>query len=487
VSILFLYTMREPHKSSGNLVRGIGLFTAFALVFGSMVGSGVFKKASVMSAYLGSGNLVLICWVVAGLITLMGALSNAEIAGMIAEPGGQYVYFKKMYGNMFAFFYGWSSFTVIQSATAASVAYVFAESVAVVLPLPDLMGEQSKVEWILGIRPFENFNVKLITISLLSFLGIINTLGVKYGGRLSAVMASSVVLCIVLMAIGSFSSGMGSFANLSASVSPLPPEKPLLGTGFIGLFFAAMMAAFWAYEGWNNIGFLGGEIKNPKRSIPLALISGTLLVIALYTLANAAYFFILPAASLAAVPDGEIAAVKVVSTFLGPVGAILVSILIIFSTFNSTNTTLITSPRVCFAMARDGYFFKGISKVHPVYGTPNRAIWLQILWSFVLVLTGSFDALTDMLVFAAFIFYGAGAFGVLVMRRRYPLLERPFKVPFYPYLPLLFALFCAALVIVSILEHPRYALMGLFLMGMGLPFWLYWRRNTSLLTKDESH
>jgi basic amino acid/polyamine antiporter, APA family len=442
-----------------------------------MVGSGVFKKASVMSAYLGSGNLVLLCWVLAGLVTLVGALANAEIAGLIAEPGGQYVYFKRMYGRAFAFFYGWSSFTVIQSATAASVAYVFAESISVVLPVPELLSGWAEIK-IFGIfTPFANFSIKAITISLLLFLGTINHLGVKYGGRLSSVMASSVVLCIILVVVACFGFSDGNAGNWFQQSEPVPAEQPLFGTGFFGLFFAAMMAAFWAYEGWNNIGFLGGEIRNPLRNIPLALIGGTLFVMLLYTLANAAFLYVLPAGTLAGVGEGQIAAVEVVRSFMGSKGAILISVLIVFSTFNSTNTTILSAPRVCFAMAKDGLFFKGIEKVHPKYKSPSNALFLQVGWASVLVLSGSFDDLTDMLIFAAFIFYGAGALGVIVMRRKWPDVPRPFKVPLYPWLPLAFALFCLCLVVVSIAEHPKNALIGLSLMGAGLPFWLYWRKN----------
>jgi len=473
-------------SNTTKLIQGIGLFTAFALVFGSMVGSGVFKKASVMSAYLGSGNLVLLCWVLAGVVTLVGALANAEIAGLIAEPGGQYVYFKRMYGRAFAFFYGWSSFTVIQSATAASVAYVFAESIKVVLPIPELLSSWSEIT-VFGIfTPFANFSVKAITISLLLFLGTINHLGVKYGGRLSSVMASSVVLCILLVVVACFGFSDGSTANWLQSSAPRPAEQPLFGTGFFGLFFAAMMAAFWAYEGWNNIGFLGGEIRNPLRNIPLALIGGTLFVMLLYTLANAAFFYVLPAGALADIGEGQIAAVEVVRSFMGSKGAILISILIVFSTFNSTNTTILSAPRVCFAMAKDGLFFKGIEKVHPKHKSPSNALFLQVGWASVLVLSGSFDDLTDMLIFAAFIFYGAGALGVIVMRKKWPDAPRPFKVPLYPWLPLAFALFCLCLVVVSIAEHPKNALMGLSLMAAGLPFWLYWRKNKGDESETES-
>jgi APA family basic amino acid/polyamine antiporter len=462
-------------KENKQLIQGIGSFTAFALVFGSMIGSGVFKKAAPMSFLLGDGYWVLACWVLAGLITLMGALTNAEVAGIIAEPGGQYVYFKRMYGRFFAFFYGWSSFAVIQSATAASVAYIFGESLAAFLPpwpIPNTWEQWT----FLGLTPLENLQVKALTVGLLFLLATVNHFGVKYGGRLSGFMASLVVVCIYLVTILSFGWSDGQWSHIEAVGVAHPPEHSLLGTGMFGLFFAGLMQAFWAYEGWNTIGFLGGEVRNPYKTIPRALILGTVFVMLVYVLANAAYLYVLPAAELALIPEGKIAAVEVVRTFLGTGGALAISALILLSTFNSTNTTILGAPRIYFAMAGDGLFFKSVGKVHAQYKTPSRALFLQVAWSSLLVFSGSFDALTDMLVFAAFIFYGAGALGVFVLRKRMPDTPRPFKVPWYPILPGFFVLFCIFLVGISILQDPMNALAGLGLMATGIPFWFYWNK-----------
>ncbi len=464
-------------KEQKQLIQGIGSFTAFALVFGSMIGSGVFKKAAPMSYLLGDGYWVLACWVLAGLITLMGALTNAEVAGIIAEPGGQYVYFKKMYGRFFAFFYGWSSFAVIQSATAASVAYIFGESLAVFMPAWPIPASWS--EWsILGLTPLANLQVKVLTVGLLFTLATVNHYGVKHGGRLSGFMASLVVVCILLVTLLSFGWSDGGWNHVAEPAVAHPPKDSLLGTGMFGLLFAGLMQAFWAYEGWNTIGFLGGEVRNPYKTIPRALILGTVFVMLVYVLANAAYLYVLPAAELGAIPDGKIAAVEVVRTFLGTGGALAISALILLSTLNSTNTTILGAPRIYFAMAGDGLFFKGVGKVHEQYKTPSKALFLQVAWSSLLVFSGSFDTLTDMLVFAAFIFYGAGAFGVFVLRKRMPDTPRPFKVPGYPFLPALFVLFCIFLVGISILQDPMNALAGLGLMATGIPFWFYWNKTS---------
>lgn len=467
------------HSKQG-LVKTFGLYTAFLLVAGSMIGSGVFKKVAPMTAELGSPWLVLAALLAAGLISLLGALTNAEVAGLIAEPGGQYAYFKRMYGKMFSFIYGWSMMTVVQTATAASVAYVFAESLNAIVELPRLGAEWEAISY--GsepflFMPFHNIGVKLVTICLLFTLTAINYVGVKWGGLVLQILASSVIICIFSIILLCLAMGNGSIENLSVAAA-VPVEKSA-GIGFTGAFFAAMMAAFWSYEGWNTIGFLGGEIKDPYRNIPRALTYGTLFVIVLYMLVNFAYLYVLPAQTFVDIHNAEnqIAAVEVVRSFLGGGGAMFILILILMSTFNSTNTTIMGAPRIYFAMAQDGLFFKRAGKIHPQFRTPSNALLIQGVWGSVLVLSGSFDQLTDMLIFAAFIFYGAGAYGVFVLRRKMKETPRPYKVFGYPYVPAMFVVFCAALVFVSVLEKPREAGIGAMLILSGLPVYYYMRKK----------
>lgn len=463
------------------LVKTFGFFTAFLLVAGSMIGSGVFKKVAPMTAELGSPWLVLAALLTAGIISLLGALTNAEVAGLIAEPGGQYAYFKKMYGKPFSFLYGWSMMSVVQTATAASVAYVFAESLNTLYELPRLGGAwETKTYHLFGsdifkFTPFYNLGVKTVTIGLLMMLTAINYVGVKWGGWVLKILASSVIACIIIIILLCLAMGGGTMDNLSTT-SAVAVEKTT-GLGFVGAFFAAMMAAFWAYEGWNTVGFMGGEIKNPYKNIPRALTYGTLFVIALYMLINFAYLFVLPSESFLAIHNAEnqIAAVEVVKSFMGVGGAIFILVLIMMSTFNSTNTTIMGAPRIYYGMANDGLFFKSVAKVHPKFRTPSNALLVQGIWASVLVLSGNFDQLTDMLIFAAFIFYGAGAYGVFVLRRKLKDVPRPYKVFGYPFIPGLFVVFCAILVIVSVVERPREAGIGTFLILSGLPVYFYMR------------
>jgi basic amino acid/polyamine antiporter, APA family len=247
--------------------------------------------------------------------------------------------------------------------------------------------------------------------------------------------------------------------------------------GILGAMFSAMLAAFWAYEGWNTITFMGGEIKNPHRSIPLSLIGGVGFVILTYLVVNAAYLYVMPVGEMAALPEGKIAGVEVIRKFLGEGSVMMLSILVLLATFNSTNTVVMGAPRIYYAMAKDKVFFKPIGNVHPIFRTPGNALLLQGVWACLLVLSGTFDQLTDMLIFAAFIFYGAGAFGVFVLRKTMRDAKRPYKVWGYPVLPGIFVLFCAALVFVSIIEKPREAAIGLILILAGVPLYLFFRKR----------
>jgi APA family basic amino acid/polyamine antiporter len=243
--------------------------------------------------------------------------------------------------------------------------------------------------------------------------------------------------------------------------------------------FGAMLAAFWAYEGWNSIGYIGGEIKSPKKNIPLALAGGIAIVIAIYLLVNFTYLYVLPIDQLVDVykTQNGIAAVAVVGQFASSIGLFLLTQLVLLTVLGCTNSTILMPPRIYYAMAKDKLFFPKAANIHPQYNTPNQALWIQAVWASVLVLSGSFDQLTDMLVFAAFFFYGATALGVFVMRIREPNLERDYKVWGYPIVPGFFILFCFALVVITFYTNPREAFLGIALMLTGIPFYIYWNRK----------
>lgn len=469
-----------PSKSQGNLKQSLTLITAMILVISSIIGSGVYKKVAPMSADLLSPTLVLICWIGAGVITLFGALSNAEIAGMLADAGGEYAYFKRIYGRFMAFIYGWSVFSVIKSATVASIAYVFSQSVNSLIPLPHLPASVESINILGAFQPFDNFGVKLLTILIIVALTFLNTRGLKGGSIFSNYITWLVMAGLTVIVVSGLSWGHGSFTNITTTATGYV-SRPWYDFGLVKAIFGAMLAAFWAYEGWNSIGFLGAEIKNPKKNIPLALFGGILIVIAIYLLVNFTFLYTLPIDKLVDVYNSknQVAAIAVVGSFAGVIGTTILTLLIIVTVLGCTNSTILMPPRIYYAMARDKQFFPKAANIHPNYHTPVYALWIQAIWASVLVLSGSFDQLTDMLVFAAFFFYGATTLGVFIMRKKEPNLERPYKVWGYPVVPAFFLLFCAALVIITFFTKPREAMLGLLLMLTGVPFYWYWNRKSN--------
>ncbi len=521
--------MAGSNGKGPGLERSLGMWGVALLVISSMIGSGVFKKISGMSLSLGSPTLVIACWAVAGLITLLGSLSNAEVSSMFPEAGGQYVYFKHIFGRFFAYIYGWTTFSVVQSATIAAVGFIFAESLNSFIQLPDLslaidtwlapVGTPAKeiegyfTSWgIEGFKPFSNLTVKFITIALIWALVMLNIRGIKMGKIVSSVLATTIVVSIVSIIVMCFGFSGGSMSNLthvpegipyydaihmqdagpealhnaslhatlSAEEMAIHTKKDVPPIGLFGAFFGAMLAAFWAYEGWITIGYVGGEVKDGTRNLPRGLVWGTVIVTAVYIIVQAAYLYSAPIEKIAGLaPHTDmIAAVEILRWFLGGAGAMFLSLLILCSTFNATNTSVLAAPRVYYAMANDGLFFKGINDVHPTFHTPYKSLLIQGVWASVLCLSGSFDMLTDMLIFAAFIFYGAGAWGVITLRKKMPNHPRPFKVPLYPVVPIIFVIFSAVLVVRTIWDQPVLAGLGLLLILSGVPFYFYWdKRN----------
>lgn len=473
--------MHSSSRQQGKLVQSLTVGSTIMLIVSSIIGSGVYKKVAPMSAELLSPTLVLICWVIAGIISLFGALSNAEIAGMLAEAGGEYVYYKRIYGRFMAFIYGWSVFAVIKSAAVASIAYLFSHSFNTIVALPHLSPSWEQFEILGAFKPFENFGVKALTILLILCLTFLNTRGLKGVSFLSNSITKLVLGGLAIIVISGLFFSNGGFSNITTHSVNYVHHKWYDFT-LVKSMFGAMLAAFWAYEGWNNIGYMGSEIKNPRRSIPLALFGGITIVIGIYLLVNITYLYVLPIDRLVDVykTQNGIAAVSVVSEFANSFGVSLLTFLILFTALGCTNSTILMPPRIYYAMAKDGLFFRRAADIHPNYNTPNYALWMQAIWSSLLVLSGSFDQLTDMLIFAAFFYYGATAFGVFVMRVREPGLERAYKVWGYPLVPAVFVLFCAALLVITFFTNPREALIGLSLILTGIPFYIYWNRKKSV-------
>ena len=431
-----------------------------------------------MAAELHSSGWILICWILGGVITLFGALSNAEVAGLLADTGGEYSYYKKIYNRFFGFIFGWSLFTVIQTASISSLAYVFAQSLSSIVALPPILADLATFNIMEVFFPFADFNVKLVAIVLIVFLTWVNTKGIKTGAGVSTGI-------LVLVFIGIYTIILFGISSEPADLSrPLQLTSTTGNPVTVGAIFTAMLSAFWAYQGWATIGYVGGEVKDANRTIPKGIAIGVLLVIASYLLVNATYISLLTIPQLEAIHQAgnQIAAVEAVRSFWGFKGAVFISTLILITTLGCTNATILASCRTYFAMAREGLFFKPVARLNQ-RNTPANSLWYQCVWACLLVLSGTFDQLTDMIIFAVFIYYGATTLGVFILRKKMPDAHRPYRVWGYPVVPAIMIIFCVVLVCNTFLIRPREAAIGLVLMLTGVPlYWWFSRKNKPGLT-----
>lgn len=470
----------------GGLIRSFGLKMAIILVMSTIIGSGVFKKVAPMAEALGSPTLVIISWVLAGLVILSGVVGVAELAAALPDSGGPYAWLEKIYGKMVSFLYGWSSFTVIQSAALAAVAFVFAGAVNTFVPLPRFSPELENTTF-LGIHFLDNIGAKVVTCVLIIGLTIANIRGTKYGGLISKIFTFSIVFSIALIIGAAFGSGAGSVETFKTQGSTFPVEGFTFLT-LISAMFIATRHAFWAFEGWIALGFIGEEIKKPGKNIPKAMIYGICSIILIYILINTAYLYVLPIDEMLSqmrLDDNNIAAVLVVDKIIGKGGAYIVSAMILISTFGCTNATTLLSARVYYAMARKNWFFKPAAKTHKKFNTPHYALIYQCVWACLLTVSGSFDLLTDLVIISAFVFYGMTVFGVVLLRRKSPNLKRPYKSFGYPIVPIFFALFCVLMLVVTFVESPGKSLVGLGLIFSGLPFYYYWKNKNNSSNDEE--
>ena len=455
----------------GNLVRALGMGYVVIFVVANIIGSGVYKKIAPMAAELHSSVWILVAWIVGGIITLFGALSNAEVAGLLADTGGEFIYLKKIYSRFFAFMYGWSLFSVIQTATISSLAYVFAQSLNSIIHIPGVFSSLQHFTISGVFFPFQDFGIKLTAIFLILILTGLNISGLKSGAGVSRVIMMLVftgLLTIVIFGLSSVNTRPADFMNL---------KELTTGTITISAFYTAMLAAFWAYQGWVSVGFIGGEVKDPTRNIPRGIVAGVFIVIFIYLLVNVTYLTLLSIPQLVQINESgnQIAAVEAVRTFWGRGGVMFISVLILVTTLGCTNASILTGARPYYAMARDGLFFRNIAKISKANVPSNSLLW-QGIWASILVLSGTFDQLTDMIIFAVFIFYGATTLGVFILRRRMPNAHRPYKVWGYPYIPAIFILFCIGLFFNTIITRPREAAIGLILIFSGIPVYFLMKK-----------
>lgn len=423
---------------------------------------------------LHSSGWVLICWVLGGIISLFGALSNAEVAGLLANTGGEYIYYQKIYNKFFSFMFGWSLFAVIQTAAISALAFVFAESLNHVVHMPIVLSSWSEISLGKNYHPFEHLNIKLVAIILIILLTWINRKGVKIGTGVSGGVLLLVFASLLLIVGFGLTS---SHANISQAFDMKTFDASTVS--FSGVF-TAMLAAFWAYQGWASVGYVGGEIKNANSNIPKGIVIGIFSIIAIYLLVNTAYLSLLPVEKIEEIykAGNQITAVEAVRSFGGTNGALFISVLIAVTTLGCTNATILTSSRIYYAMAQEGMFFPKVSKLNDKQ-VPSNSLLYQGVWACLLVMSGTFDQLTDMIIFAVFIYYGATTLGVFILRKKMPDAPRPYKVWGYPVVPAIVILFCAALFINTFYAKTEEATIGMGLMLTGVPMYFYFmsRKN----------
>jgi APA family basic amino acid/polyamine antiporter len=436
--------MEEP-----KLKRSLGLSAGIFLVAGLMIGTGVFKKISPMAASGIGGPWIMLAWIIAGCITLLGAFTYAGLSLLTTETGGVYEYLRLSFGKFLSFLYGWTVFMMIGSGSIAALGFVFFQSLASLVPLPDL-----------AIKAFASLLILLLT-------GL-NSLGVKKGSDLNiAVTVVKITGILVLVVAGLF----------YARGHPVQPQihaiPPLGGFALFSGLFGAMLSALYAYDGWANLTFITGEIKNPQRNIALAIIAGVGLVMLFYVLLNWTYMRVMPLSVLGKLDDNAIAGTVVAQQLFGRSGTVTMALLIMVSGFGSLNACIIVFSRVYYRMAVENVFFPQAAKVHPRFRTPFGALYISAAWCIILVIFGSFEVISNMVIFSGYLFFGLASWGLIRMKRKQVIRA---KVIAYPAAPVIIILFCLTLTIITIIRQPLTALTSIALIACGMPFYFYFSK-----------
>jgi APA family basic amino acid/polyamine antiporter len=495
-----------PSKTT--LVRGLGLAAATSIVVGSVIGTGVFLKARVMMCNVESPLLVIFAWIAAGLLSLAGALTYAELASMMPRAGGEYVFMREAYGRRWAFIYGWTQFAVAYTGSQAAKGVSFAIFLNILLA-GNLSGTYFTVHALGYDFPFGNLQV--VALVIIALITLINCAAITVSGKVSVVLTGIKILLVIAIGVGAFLLAPGAWAhfNMSAGAGTCEGVAASARYGLAG-FSAAMIGALWAYDGWSNLSILAGEVKNPQKNIPLALIGGMILIIALYVFANAAYLYVLSPTDVASVPTSSSVATEVAMQFMGRIAVSFMAMALLISTLGSLHTGTMAGSRVSYAMAKDRLFFERLSHVSRNTRVPVNALILQGVWACVLALSGSYDRLTDYVIFAAWIFYGLNTAAVFKFRRTMPDAERPYKTWGYPVVPVIFLLVAIWLLVTTLwaahdqvvdgvrkiaggniggglgtlAQTPPIAGLGIILLG--LPIYYYWSRANRAAYVEEA-
>lgn len=452
-------TPNATGRQERHLVRALTLVPASAVILANIIGTGVFVKARVMTCNVGSPEMVLLVWVVAGLLTLAGALVYAELGTMMPRSGGEFHFLGAAYGPRWAFLYGWTK-TLALGASAAATAIIF------VAFLNGLTGNR-----------LPSIAVNLLPLVVIAAATVINLASVRSSGWTAAALTMVKVALVLLVGLGGLLLADGSWDNFALSGAAGScegvPDSAKLGLSGFG---AAMLGALWGYNGWAIIAALGGEIRNPSRTLPMALIGATLTVIALYLIINTAYFYVLTPLDVASVSESSSVALEAALRFLGPGVTVLMAAGLMISAYGTLHTTLLTGPRVTYALARAGLMPSILARVS-ANGVPAVSVLAIGIWSVFLAATGTYDILTDIYIFVLWVFFGMNGAALFVLRRRAPGADRPYRVFGYPVIPALFLLATVFLLLNTLVATPLRALAGIGLIVVGLPVYRYFARR----------
>lgn len=456
------------------LVRGLKLFDATTIVIGSVIGSGIFIAPSLMAGYINSPGLMILLWIIGGILTICGALSCGELAASMPKAGGQYVFLREAFSPFWGFIFGWSLFFIIQTGFIAAVSVAFAKYFGVFIPW---ISENT----ILFKIAFTGFSFALNSAQLVGIVSIlvltaINICGLKAGAFVQNLFTVLKVLGILILTASAFLLYKnGSVQNFA------PIWEPLVSSGVkIGLFAAiavAMSKALFAYDAWYTVTFVAGEIDNPKKNLPLSLLTGTLTIMLVYVLAVCAYIYVLPLNQMANVADNRVAA-DVAHIIFGDIGLNFIAIAIVISTFGCNNGLILGGARVFYAMAKDGFFLKPASEINSKFKSPVNSLIYQAIWASILTLSGKYSDLLTYTAFASLLFNAMSVVGLFVLRKKRPDMPRPYKTWGYPVVPLLYILISLFFLVYIVIGDPRNSLMGLILISIGIPVYFINKNKT---------
>lgn len=466
---------------NGTLTRKIGFWSATSIIIGSIIGSGIFMKPATMAVQLGSPVWLTLVWIIAGLFSLFGALIFAELGSMIPVTGGTYVYFRKMFGEFTAYLYGWSAFSVINTTSVAAISFVCAQYADYFLQLPrlDALTEQSviwHIPFIGDLFPLENLGVKLLAIFLVIFFTTLNYISTRAGSMFQVISTLVKVAALFLLVTGILFSGEGSARNFISAENPKENGALLAG------IMAALSGAFFAFDGWVNITFVAGEIKQPQKNIPKSLFTGVFTCIVIYVLVNQAYLFVMPVELIA---GSALVASDAMSIALGSMAGALIAALIVVCTLGAINGNTLATARVTYAMGKDKVFLPWAGKEHKKFNTPANALLLHGTWTCMFIITGSFDMLADIMVFMTWLFYGLGAAGIFILRKKMANTVRPYKIWNHPFVTILFISFSVFFLVATLYNDVTNYLngsqpvinsvLGLLIASLGIPVFYYFR------------